>query len=374
MIEACKICHSLDSRNIFSFDRGFFSDGSQSNYPLQKDECCQCGTIRTRLADINLDLFYKTAYSPSRNIDTPAVYSGEEMSRSRFVFSWIKSFLNNDFLESTQSIMEIGCGQGLLLEQFDVANKFGVEPSEKACQQAKAIANVRCIGYEEISNKEQYDLVISYCVIEHIIDPNYFLEKNRAIVSDNGLVIIALPIQDKFNYDLLFADHLHHFSHFSFNNLLTKNGLSIVDYQLGKDSYSNIAIYVCKKSNRTLYDYRFDFIKNKNIKKVSSILDYIEKIGRGYKDKELYAFGYGEIAKTVLPYTSIGNIINYYIDDYAIGNKIITSAKSKEIFRKKEKINMILLVNIFHVDKVKEIYKEFEHINYINIFDVASEL
>ena len=368
MIKPCKICGQNSFKEIFSYPKGFFSDGNILNSSLEKEECVHCGTIRTKL-QTNLDEFYKSNYSPSRNIDTVAISNNEQLSRSDFVFDWIKELTNDIKLDESTSLIEIGCGQGYLLEKFENKNKFGVEPSISASEIAGKIADVRNIGYEEISNNESYDTTLSYCVIEHVEDPNLFLEKNYNILKEDGIMIIALPIQDKFNYDLLFVDHIHHFNHINFNKLLKKNGFEIINYQLGKESYSNIAMYICKKTQKESDNIDFTFIKNQNTKSIDQIFKNIDLIIKTYQNKPLYAFGYGEISKTIIPYTDLDQYITKYVDDYSISEKVITSKRSKKIFKDHDKINLILMVNPVHQEKIKQLYSEFDNINFLNIFE-----
>lgn len=179
---------------------------------------------------------------------------------------------------------------------------------------------------------------------------------------------IALPIQDKFNYDLIFADHIHHFEHKNFISLLSNNGFEIINYELGRGSYFNIGMYVCQKKE-LMYKKEFFFIKNKNITNVNKIFSNIDRFIEKYQDNKIFAFGYGEIAKTILPYTNLDKKILYYIDDYSNGTKIITSKKSKELFFRMDNVTILLLVNPIHIEKIKRLYSEFNNIKFINIFE-----
>ena len=82
---------------------------------------------------------------------------------------------------------------------------------------------------------------------------------------------IALPIQDKFNYDLFFADHIHHFSHKNFEKLLNQSGFSILKYELGRGSYTNIGMYICEKVKKN--ELSFKYIKNNNLNNIKIILN-----------------------------------------------------------------------------------------------------
>jgi hypothetical protein len=177
---------------------------------------------------------------------------------------------------------------------------------------------------------------------------------------------IALPIQDKFNYDLFFADHIHHFNHKNFLILLENTGFKTIKFELGRDSYSNIGMYFCKKQQIVIKD--FLYLKNKNIMYIDIILKNISDITKKYSVCKLYAFGYGEIAKTILPYSNLDKYIIKYIDDFSNDTKVIGIEEAKKIFETKIKINIVLLVNPQHTNIIQNIFKENNNISFISIF------
>lgn len=366
LLNSCKLCNSSNFTDVSNFEKTIFSDGSITEQPLVKEECKACGTIRTQVK-IDLENFYKKNYKPSRNIDTIAILNNEAVNRSDFVYQWILDLVGSQNLIKFENILEIGCGQGFLIEKFPCKNRYGIEPSEQASFHAKKVADVRNIGYEKIDENEKYDFVYSYCVIEHVEDPSSFLNKQYNILNKRGKMCIALPIQDRFNYDLFFADHIHHFSHKNFEKLLNKNGFSILNYELGRASYTNIGMYICEKIAKK--EASFKYIKNNNLSNVKIVFKNIDEIIKKYQNKTLYAFGYGEIAKTILPYTNLDNYIKNYIDDFSNDNKVISSKMAKNIFENIENVNILLLVNPAHIQKIKSLFQEFNNINFINIFE-----
>ncbi len=360
----CAICQNTHFEEVIFFPNGYMSDGTPTNHPLIKEECSRCGTVRTRTS-FNWSHFYSEDYCPSRNTDTVVVnIDNMEQTRSRFVFEWISSLLGEQ-IKYFSNMLEIGCGQGFVLEQFPIIDKHGIEPSKEASTKAATKANIRNIGYDQIGDDEKYDLLFSYCVIEHLENPNLFLQKTKNILAEKGIMIIALPIQDKFNYDLLFMDHLYHFTHENFAKMLNTHGFEIVNYELGKESYSNIGIYVCRHSDKKKHR-EVIFEKNKNITHINHIMNNLNQISQN----RLYAFGYGEIAKTIIPYTTLDERIIYYIDDFNQGKKVISSATAKGIFSNEKNMhNVILLVNPKHREKVLSLFAEISNVNFINIFE-----
>jgi hypothetical protein len=120
-------------------------------------------------------------------------------------------------------------------------------------------------------------------------------------------------------------------------------------------------------------DFKFNkkltYIENKNIQTVKQIFKNIDGIIKKYQDKKVFAFGYGKIAKTIVPYTNLDNYISFYIDDYVYHKKVITSKESQKLFQEVDNVILLLLVNPIHAEKIKQLYIDFKNINFINIFD-----
>ncbi len=120
------------------------------------------------------------------------------------------------------SILEIGCGEGILLHQlalsgFDV---YGIEPGINASHRArKSGLNVTTGHYPEDSPRRQFDVVILSHVLEHLEKPGEILAK---IATENPNAIILL-VQTNFKGIIprLRKEHWYawapeqHFWHFS---------------------------------------------------------------------------------------------------------------------------------------------------------------
>jgi len=137
----CKVCNSTEFAEVLNFKKTVFSDGYTIEKPLIKEECKQCGTIRTKI-ELNLKEFYRSNYKPSRNVDTLAFIDEQTVNRSYFIYNWISNLIEKNDLYSLDKVLEIGCGYGFLIEKFPCKNKYGVEPNEKAYEEINVGDNI----------------------------------------------------------------------------------------------------------------------------------------------------------------------------------------------------------------------------------------
>ena len=98
-------------------------------------------------------------------------------------------------------ILDIGCGGGLLCEPLAKlgAEVVGADATEKNIQVASVHAKVggleidyRFTTAEELAEaKEKFDIIINMEVIEHVADMASFLKACRALLNENGIMLIS---------------------------------------------------------------------------------------------------------------------------------------------------------------------------------------
>ena len=109
-----------------------------------------------------------------------------------------KKLLSNlNKYKNSGRLLDIGCGLGYLIEQAQMEGwkAMGLEISDFAISICKKKGlNVRKgqIGEIEIP-KNHFDVVIAQDVLEHVFDPEKFLDNINKVMKNSGLLILELP-------------------------------------------------------------------------------------------------------------------------------------------------------------------------------------
>ena len=108
--------------------------------------------------------------------------------------------LNNEKPFKNLSILDIGCGGGLLSEPISRlgANITGIDASEKNINAAKIHAkqsnlkiNYFCNSPENFKTDKKFDVILNMEIVEHVEDVDFFIRKSSELLKKNGLMFVA---------------------------------------------------------------------------------------------------------------------------------------------------------------------------------------
>lgn len=131
-----------------------------------------------------------------------------------FYLPYIKKFIFNQ-----NSILDIGCGCGELLNECKKLNVKTIVGLENDSQRAKfAEKHTGCLIINEdfltFKSDKQYNVITLINVISHIPDLNTFFSKVKSLLADNGRLVIKTGLM--FNgfkknngYDWQIPEHIH---------------------------------------------------------------------------------------------------------------------------------------------------------------------
>ena len=153
-----------------------------------------------------------------KNVDGP-IGGGER-------FEWVA----RNFFKDTRGkrILEIGCGEGSLLQMLSDRNEvYGVDISESGVEKTRR-KGIPC-EHVDASNETLpytdgfFDVVITLETIEHVENPHRMLWEIKRVLKENGMLLISIPgeeVYHPFIYPGLFTKK-------NFTEFLGSNGLNV---------------------------------------------------------------------------------------------------------------------------------------------------
>jgi len=217
VIKSTKLCPICKSNDIITL-----------GYDILKCNVCSHGW-RVNVPDVEetIELKYKTAgyWSQDKNHQgiTHIEFSDEWNEWLNDRIPMLESFdlLTNEKPNSF-SIFEFGCSEGMLLyalkqRGFDV---LGNEVCQITDESQKVLGiTILSDPIETLQIDKHFDLIMSFHVMEHLVDPAFVLEKLCKLAKPNGKIFLRIPIDDG-EYSNL--DHYHFFSSKSLRYLMNR--------------------------------------------------------------------------------------------------------------------------------------------------------
>ena len=159
----------------------------------------------------------------------------------QYVFNYLEN-LNNDSVIFNR-VLEVGSYAGMFLDQlkYNSIEAIGVEPSrwgyEKCLKKGHEVINLSFEEYfNEYSPKEEFSLLTSWDVLEHVESPVEFIKSAFvALKADGYFVFSTLDVENWFpklmgsKWPWYMPMHLHYFNEKTIRDLLSNNGFELID-------------------------------------------------------------------------------------------------------------------------------------------------
>ena len=244
-----------------------------------------------------------------------ADYKGDlEKSKDyRYLIQWnhLKAlkYLKNQ--RGFKYLLDIGTFNGFFVKFLREKgfNAYGVDFNEDAIK--NGIGNYNLNGHLSTSVEDfginKFNVISAFEVIEHLENPNQFLQKISTLLEDRGLLIISCP-NNKMLWRVQVDHPPHHLSRFSpqsLNEILEKNGFEVICHYEQMSSVDLIRNYI----GSLLRDTTTNSLKGGNHKKLFFIdpLRFLLNKGRKFTyfiskpiDSIFHILGYRYICQLII--------------------------------------------------------------------------
>ena len=216
------------------------------------------------------DYYEKKYYSQQKNYHTE--YSHEEIKYLKNKLNQKFLLLNNHLDNSSKSFLELGSGEGWVLNKF-YENGFqvlGLDYSDTGCKNH----NPKMIPFMKLGDLEneimtldkKFDVIWIENVLEHVIEPKELIKNTKIILKESGLLAVSVPndfslvqmdllkkgrLKNK-EYWISPPDHLSYFNKETLIRFFEEFNFNLIDlisdYPIDLNLYCDLTNYVDKKS------------------------------------------------------------------------------------------------------------------------------
>ena len=260
----CKNCHQKRLKKVIPIGKQPISSVFLSKkiknlkkYSLDLYECQNCKLVQ----------FYKLA--PLKNMYGTTY--GYRTSLSKMMISHMrakyKKVLKMKIIKNNSNILDVGSNDGTFLNLFankkKNINSIGIDPSAKKFEKYyKKDINLIVDFFTSskiknflIKNKIQkgnFSLISSFAMFYDVDDPNKFCQDICNLLEPNGIWILEMSyfplLLSHLTYDQICHEHVAYYTLSSFNKIIEKNNLKILDISFNEINGGSIEI-ICAKRN-----------------------------------------------------------------------------------------------------------------------------
>tara|TARA_A100001015_G_scaffold223682_1_gene252001 strand:- start:1565 stop:2794 length:1230 start_codon:yes stop_codon:yes gene_type:complete len=224
-------------------------------------------------------------------------------------------------MKSKFSIMEIGCNDGIFLQNFRSYNHLGVEPSKNVFNISKSkklnvvnsFFNMNLIKKKKLENK--FDIIYAANVICHIPDINSLFKCIEISLKENGTFIFEEPylgaMIEKTSYDQIYDEHFYMFSANSIKSIVKNFNLQLMNSERISTHGGSMRYYLKKTNSKKISENLkkiFEYENTIKITELATIKNFFKKcknskkriiqIIKSISNKKIPIYGYGATSKS----------------------------------------------------------------------------
>ena len=347
-INKCTICNKKISSNNkiffkkFPITEIFVNKPSQKNinFRQQINFCNDCNHI---------SLGYQ--YDPSNFYNENYLNSSQSYS-NKFSNSFFLKFIKKNLNMNKIKVIEIGANDLYLLEQFKKysSKAIAIDPCVTPNEKFKFIKCIKKfaenVNLSEISFKP--DVVLCSQTLEHTENPEKFIASTIKFGNNNTKYFFQFPscesLIDRYAFDQLHHQHFNLFSLNSIQKILTRNNLTLIDYDFNEFHYGSLMIYFkVNKKTKKIKTQKSNVLLAQRYNVYKKFIENTISIVKRYKSRKykIYAVGAG-LMTPVLNFQLNGlfNMVDNILDDDKNKiNKYFPNINAKIKSLKKTKLN-----------------------------------
>ena len=314
----CDLCGASEKIVLVAINeyRSMRSDRAISDQRLGKVACARCGLVRSdeKLPGSQLSTYYADQYTLSTQAVEHYFYTQNgPVSRSAMIADWLVQSMGIQRWQPGTRCLEIGAGSGDLLKEmslrFPDSTFEGIELSKEAAAIAQARGLNVQVGDFDILGTEQFDIIYSIAVIEHVPSPTEFLRQIHTHLRPGGWLFLCQPTQDVPSYDLFFVDHLHHFGTEHLRQYARKCGFVERGFCVGHAWMPNFSVHLWQAADVPLL---FEWVGEpgyttcaETARQTVQDFDRLDQTLSTLQNTKVAAFGLNEVYWLARAYTSV---------------------------------------------------------------------
>jgi D-mycarose 3-C-methyltransferase len=250
--QQCRICHSASLTDFLDLGEmppvNAFTettDTFQTSYPLVVAFCRSCSHVQLRNTVNRAALFQDYTYFSSAS--EPLIKHFDDYADE----------IERKFLDEGETVVEIGCNDGILLDQFsNRVQCLGVEPAQNVATVARKQygLDIRTEFFDadmaaDISDEiGTANAVLANNVVGHIDDLHDFMDGIELMLKADGVFIMEVPyvyhLLNNLEFDTIYHEHISYFSVHTLQRLVNQFNLEIFDIKRVDTQGGSLRMYI----------------------------------------------------------------------------------------------------------------------------------
>jgi hypothetical protein len=237
----CDICDHAEVQNVSKRSYLWPTRFGQFEFILQDSYCKKCfyPFVSEIPSEEFLEKFYQTSFYNNENFEPDFDVKAR--------IDYIKSFCSPDI-----QLLEVGSGNGLFLKKLK-------DNSFSHCDGIDILITDENDGPQVAQNKKTYDLILSYFVLEHILNPNQWLQSLKKYSNKDALYIFEIPDFENCPQHTLNHEHFLFPTRLHLKMMLERNGFDLIDLSSVKSREFGMSFAFCHEDSQKYKRHEFSF-------------------------------------------------------------------------------------------------------------------